>query len=103
MAVPLSTQDVRFYATTNQGANHSLDVPQMEAGFDAWLDRVKKEAAEEALAKALAVIDYQAAVAARGAHDDRYRLGRSDGLEFAGTLLSRVKNNAPAAALLDTE
>lgn len=103
MTVPLSTQDVRFYATTNQGANHSLEVPEMEAGFDAWLERVKKEAAEEALTSAVAVLDYQSAIAANSAHEDRYRTGRAEGLEFAGTLVNRIKDKAPVAKLLETE
>lgn len=101
--VSLSTEDVRFYATTNQSANHSLTAPEMERGFDAWLAKVKEEAASEALTKAISTLDYHAAVVHANAHEDRYRNGRGDGLEFAATLVHRIKKKAPAAELLKSE
>lgn len=101
--VPLSTEDVRFYATTNQSANYSLAAPEMERGFDAWLAKVKEDAASEALTRAIATLDYQAAVSHANAHEDRYRVGRGDGLEFAATLVNRIKKKVPAAELLKGE
>lgn len=53
MTVSLNTEDVRFYATTNQSANHSMSQRQMEFAFDSWLHNVKKEAAAAARAEVL--------------------------------------------------
>ena len=101
--VPLSTEDVRFYATTNQSANHSLAAPQMESGFDAWLARVKEDAASEALGKAIATLDFHAAKTANEAADSPYVKGRADGLEFGGTLLNRMENQVLPIELLRGE
>lgn len=103
MTTSISTQAVRLYSTTNQSANHSLSVSEMEAGFDAWLAQVKEDAASEALAKAISTLDFHAARSANEAGDDSYRLGRSDGLEFGGTLLNRMKRKAPVSELLRGE
>lgn len=102
-AVPLSTEDVRFYATTNQSANHSLSVSEMEAGFDAWIAKVKEDAASEALGKAISTLDFHAARAANEAGSDPYRIGRGDGLEFGATLMNRMKNQASPIELLRGE
>jgi hypothetical protein len=75
----------------------------MEAGFDAWLEKVKEDAASEALAKAISTLDFHAARSANEAGDEPYRLGRSDGIEFGGTLLNRMKRRAPVSELLKSE
>lgn len=53
MAATLNTEDIRFYATTNQSANHSMSQRQMEFAFDAWLHSIKKEAAAAARVEVL--------------------------------------------------
>lgn len=100
-AVPLSTEDVRFYATTNQSANHSLSVSEMEAGFDVWITKIKEDAASEALAKAISTLDFHAAKTANEAGHSPYVNGRADGLEFGATLMNRMKNKASAVELLE--
>lgn len=101
--VPLSTEDVRSYATAMQPADTSLSVSEVEAGFDAWLARVKEDAASEALGKAISTLDFHAAKTANEAADSPYVNGRADGLEFGGTLLNRMKNQVLPIELLRGE
>jgi hypothetical protein len=75
----------------------------MEAGFDAWLEKVKEDAASEALAKAISTLDFHAARSANEAGNDPYRLGRSDGFEFGATLINRMKNKVSPIELLNRE
>lgn len=102
MAAPLSTEVVRYYATTNQ-ANHSLTARQMEFGFDAWLAQVKKDAAAEARAAVLDEVIAGVATQTKKAGDGknsapltRYDEGKNAGLVTAYNIAYDLKNTTAA-------
>lgn len=104
MPAELNTEDVRFYATTNQSANHSMSQRQMEFAFDSWLHNVKKEAAatarREALDEVIAGVATSTTKPKPGADWEplsQYDEGRNAGLMRAYNIAYDLKDATPPA------
>lgn len=95
MASSLSTDTVRFYATTNQ-TDESLSPRQREFRFDQWLDQIKKEAAAQARIETLdevikEVVSRRKLKSGSEPLSD-YDVGRNSGLVTAYNVAFDLKN-----------
>jgi hypothetical protein len=62
--------------------------------FDQWVAQVKLEGRQEGLDQVIETLNFQADITAKGGPESQWRTGRVDGMEFAVTLVERMKRYA---------
>lgn len=101
MLDPLSTETVRYHATT-ETVDYSRSVRQREFAFDAWLAQIKRDAAAEARAEALEEVIAAVATSTQKLKKaglgslTRYEDGKNSGLVMAYNIAYDLKNTTPS-------